>query len=359
MENGVTNRQLFFIGIITTIGFSAAELPKIMGETAGTGAWFTLLLATVFFSFAVFVIVYLGNEYKGKTLFDYSKLLVGKPLSYCFSAIYMIYFFVLLTLIVRSSADIIKSEILFKTPIWASMLLIIAISGYAASKGLTNLGRIIEYLGFILLAIGFILHIITLTQGNMLDIMPLFDTSEAMKYIDALPSTIFMFLGFEVITVIPFTKSNGVKSVLSAMASIFVLGIFYILIVESCYSVLGVDDVVNYDYPLVVAIRELDISILQFAKRLDLFFFIAWLTAIFCSVSMVAFTVTEYTKKLIPKFKGNLVLVILCALALLAGLLFPNTEVVSTFFVWFETYLGLIPAFIIPFFLFVVHLCKS
>ncbi len=256
MENGVTNRQLFFIIAISAFGFSAAELPRILGESAGTGAWLTLLLASVFFAFNVSIITYLGYVYKGKSLFEYSRLLAGKTVSGLFAAIYFAYFFMMLSLTVRSSADTIKSEILFKTPVWATMLLIFSISLYAASKGLSNIGRIIEYLGLIVLITGCVLHLITFTQGSFLNVMPLFDPSQTSRYISALPSTIFVYLGYEVITIVPFTKRNGAKAIWTAVLSIVAVCFFFILIVMSCYAILGLDDIVNYDYPLIIAITR-------------------------------------------------------------------------------------------------------
>lgn len=330
-----------------------------MGDTAGTGAWLVLLLAAVFFSFEIFIIVYLSYVYKGKTLFEYSKILAGKVATYCFAALYAVYFTIMLAFIIRSSADIIKAEILYKTPIWATMLLITSISLYAASKGLTNIGRLIEFLGLIILPIGFVLNTITFHQGNILNIMPLFDASQKDVYIHALPSAIFGFLGFEVITIIPFSASNGAKAIWTSILSIFVLCFFYILIVESCYVVLGVDDIVNYDYPLITAIRRLDINVLQFAKRLDLFFIIIWLSSIFCSLSMLIFTAAEYTRRFVRKINLNILLVCICALACFMGLLVPNSEEVGSSFLWFATYVGLIPAFVPPFVLFILHLFRG
>jgi len=359
LENGVTNRQLFFIIIISALGFSASELPKILGESAGTGAWFTLLLATAFFAVDVFIIVYLGYVYKEKSLFEYSRLLVGKTVSGLFAVIYLVYFFIMLSLIVRSSADTIKAEILFKTPVWATALLILTISLYAASKGLTNIGRIIEYLGLISLVTGFILYFITFTQGDFLNVMPLYDLEEKNRYFNALPSTIFCYLGYEVITIIPFTERNGVKALWTAILSMLVLCCFFILIVESCYAILGLDDIVNYNYPLIIAIRRLDIAIFQFAKRLDLFFIMAWLTSVFCSLSILSFTTAEYVRKLAPKLNKNLALTLTGALAFGSGLIIPNAEDVSELFVRFINYFGLIPAFGIPMLLLIIHFIRA
>lgn len=358
MTNGVTNRQLFFIIIISAVGLSSVAMPKIMGAAGGTGAWLSLLIAAIFFMAIVLLITHLGRLYPGKSLAEYSELLVGKVISRIFCGFYIVYFFVFLALFVRSSADIIQAEILYKTPVWATMLLIMIVSLYAASKGLTNLGRMIEYLGLIVLIISFVLQIITFTQGDSLNNLPLIDTAEISRYIQAVPFAIFGYLGFEVITIIPLSRRNGSKSKLTAIASILVVCIFFITLLEVCYSVLGVDDIVNYDYPLLTAIRRLDIAALQFAKRLDLFFIMAWLTSIFCSTSLIVFASAEYAKKLIPKLNGFMPMLVIGAAAYVAGLLIPNAEDVLQSFNLFITYIGLIPAFVIPLVLWIAHLFR-
>ncbi|ACL18729.1 spore germination protein [Desulfitobacterium hafniense DCB-2] len=359
MTNSVTNRQLFFIIIISTVGLSAVVMPKIMSEAAGTGAWLSLLIAAVFFVADVLLIIHLGCLYRGKALAEYSELLVGKAVSRIFCGIYLIYFFIFLAFFVRSAADIIQAEILYKTPIWATMLLIMSVSLYAASKGLTNLGRILEYLGLIVLITGFILQIIAFTQGNPLNNLPLIDPAEISRYIRAVPSAIFVFLGFEVITVIPLSRRNGSQALLTAGIAVLVACTFFIVQLEGCYSILSIDDIVNYDYPVLTAIRRLDIAALQFAKRLDLFFIMGWLTSIFCTTSLIMFASAAYAKKLIPKLTGITPMFAIGGAAYATGLLIPNAEDVLLVFNRFTTYTGLLPAFVIPFVLWVAHLLRS
>ncbi len=359
MISGVTNRQLFFIIIISAIGLSSVAIPKIMAEAGGTGAWLSLLISAVFFMAAAWLITHLGHLYLGKSLAEYSELLVGKVVSRIFSGFYATYFFVFLFLFIRAAADIIQAEILYKTPVWATMLLIMSVSLYAASKGLTNLGRIIEYLGLIVIVVSFILQIITFMQGNPLNNLPLIDKAEIGRYIRAVPATFFGFLGFEVITIIPLSERNGSKAKFSAVAAIFIVCIFFIVLLEACYSILGIDDIVNYDYPLLIAIRRLDIAALQFAKRLDLFFIMAWLTSIFCSTSLAIFASMEYAKKVVPKLNGFMPMLVMSAAAYVAGLLFPNAEDMLRTFDVFTLYIGLFPIFVIPFVLWVAHLFRS
>ncbi len=358
MKNSITNRQFFFIIIISSAGFSTTALPRIM-LGAGTGAWFVMILGAVFFCLNIFIITYLGNKYKGMTLFEYSQVIIGKKAAYLFGGIYALYFLILLAFIIRTSADVIKSEILYKTPILATIILVIIISLYAASKGLTKVGRILEFLGTIILIIGVLLYSITFSHSHIMNIMPLFELSEMNAYLEALPFTIYAFLGFEIITCVAFTNSNGTKSIKTSIGAIVFFCLFNILTLESCYGLLGIDDIANYDYPLIAAIRRLDIHSLQFAKRLDLFFIIIWLLTIFCSTTLLLFAVKEYASKLAPRIPTNILWPLISIAACLIGLSIPSAEEAERYFIQFVVHIGLIPAFVIPLLLFTIHLYKN
>lgn len=354
MTENVTNRQMFFIIFLRIVAGSVLSLPLIMAQKAETGAWLVLLIASIIACIPVVIIVYLGNLFKGKTLFEYSKLLVGKFLTYIFALIYILYHFSLVVLLTRSTADVIKGEFLNKTPLYSTMILLLIVTGYAASKKLNNLGRICEFLGIIILIANFVLHTVMLTQGDFRNIKPFFDISQINSYLKAFPSTIFLFIGFESLTIIPFTKANGKKSIWISIISILTAGITYIYVTQTCYMILGVEDVAHYNYPNVAAIRILDIPVLQFLKRLDLIFINAWVFSIFCSLSFVIFTVTQYTQKLFSKLNFNFILMIVCVLAFIAGLLPKGPKQVSDIHLFLTTYFGFIPALLIPLILLIV-----
>jgi spore germination protein (amino acid permease) len=358
LQKHVTNGQLFFIIFFTLTGYSVIELPKTLAESSGTGAWFTIIVTTVFFMFAASIIAYLGYMFKEKTLYEYSRLLAGKFITYIFALIYVVYFLVVLSMISRSTAEIIKADFLPKTPIWAISFIILITSYYAASKGITNLGRIFFFYGVIILCMSVEIHTIMFFVGDLINIQPLFDVSETGKYLSGTFTAILSFLGYEVLTVIPLSKKNGKKAVYYSAGAILAAGLFYIFIVESCYAVIGVDDIVNYRNSLIVAIRRIDVQFLQFLKRLDIVFIVSWLSAIFCTVNILVYTLNEYVCKLLPTKKKFIVLTAVTIIAYIGSLIPQNADVASKILLIFTGYLGLIPAFLIPLILLIIAKVK-
>lgn len=123
--------------------------------------------------------------------------------------------------------------------------------------------------------------------------------------------------------------------------------------------VLGIDDLTSYNFPNISAIRRIELPILQFFKRLDLVFINVWIFSIFCSLSFVVFTTVQYLSKIFTKAKYNLILCIVCIGAFVMGIPFKNAEQLSSVWLGWTTYLGLIPGFIIPLILLITAKVKK
>ena len=117
MNKFVTNRQIALMMYCVIVGYGVIELPKSVAESAGTGGWFSLLIAGIIFILITYIITFLQYVYEGKTLYEYSELLVGKFITYVFLIIYILYFFIAFTMIIRVYAETIKLIILNKTPV--------------------------------------------------------------------------------------------------------------------------------------------------------------------------------------------------------------------------------------------------
>lgn len=359
MTEQVTNRQIFFILFITLTGYSVIELPKTMAQTSGTGAWLTLMLSAVIFSILASIIAYLNFLFEGKTLVEYSNILVGKFITFFFSLIYFVYFTTVVAMLNRAAAEVIRIDLLFKTPIPVTMFIMLIFSGYAASKGITNVGRILEYFGLIIILLVIFIHIAMFSQGDLMNIRPFYDSAEAKQYITALPDTVLYFLGFELLTVIPFTKVNNKKAIGQVVRTILFVGVFYVIIVETCFMVLSIEDAKNYTYALIVAMRRVEIKQLQFLIRLDIIFFMAWIFAIFSTFTTVIFAATSYFNKLFPSLNNKWSLIIVLAISYLIGGLLSNMNLVNQIITIAINKLGIIPAGGIPIILLIMAKVKK
>ncbi len=354
MMSAVSNRQLVTILFLTLTGYSVIELPKIMAESVGNGAWFTLMITSVIFAFTSLILTYLGTVFEEKTLFEYSTILVGKSLAKIISVIYLFYFFGVLILITKSVALVINHDYLEKTPMNLIVFMCIVPSIYAASKGLTNIARIIELYGVIILLTAFFLHSLMIYKGDVLNIRPFFNPDEVVTYLKGISSAIIPFLGIEVITFIPISKNNGKKIIMICFFTIVFVGFFYSFIVETVFMMLSIEDTIHYNDALIIAIRQLEIPLFQFFTRLDSVFYIVWIMAVFSTISILLYGVNDYATKLLPKINMKVSLMGIGLLNFIGCILINGPDEITSIFKYFS-YIGLFVLIGIPLFLLLVY----
>lgn len=345
---GITDRQMFFLSFDLIIPFIIPVLPNIMANNFKSGSWVFIVSATLIYSLEAGIIAYLGYLYKNMTIFEYSREIAGKFISYIISILYMFNFFIFFSLLIRSVSEVIKTEIMTNTPLWVTIFVMILASGYAVSKGLTDIGRIVEIVGTFVIIIGLSMNLLMFLDGNALNMRPLLNFYDLSKYIKSFPLSLYLYSGFEIITIIPFTKHNGKKAIRSAMLSIVILGLFYIMITETCFMELGIEDTVNYNYPFITAIRRIDIRILQFLKRIDLIFIVTWLFNVFASSSILLYGTVEFARKIFHKPGSNKIIIVICIISFIVALLPKSDAEVNNIILNYCYYASGIIIFIIP-----------
>lgn len=360
LKNKITNRQLFFILLLTLASFSVINISKVMVENAGTGGWIPVLITTIFFAFVASIIVKLNIMHKNKMLYDYSKDLVGRVFTYIILLYYFIYFTLILVFTVINQSIILQANFLQKTPIWASILIGIPVFCFIAYKGINTIARMVEFFGVVYLITAISVHILMFSQGKIERILPIFNPAEVKKYLAAIKYAIFPFMGAEVLLFIPLNKRNGKKAVKTAFLTMITIGIFYIIIIQSCVMKVGLNDIVHYKDSLIVAIRYLEIPMLDFLKRMDFLFLTVGFTGIFMGISMLYTVLTELLSKIFVKI-NRLVIVIFLAVFSYLLCLFVNTFFLeySKFIKNIGALLGLIAGVFIPTVLLIISKVKK
>ncbi len=326
MNEPLTNRQIALMVFGGIVGYGIMGLPKNIAEVAGTGGWIPLLITTVIAIIAGYMFTYLGYVHTEKTIYDYSTLLTGKFIGNILILMYIIYFFSLFTMVSRVSSELISLTILIKTPISVLVLVLLLVSYYGITKKLKGIGRICELYGITTIFLSLIIHILISTQGNLINLRPLIPPLGIVTYVKSIPASIFAILvGVEVISLIPFNRNINNKKVFKYVSfMILFIGFFYIFIVESCISVLGVDNIVYYNNSLMATIRRINIEFLQFLSRLDAIFLTLWIMAIFTSILLNAYATVFLLSKWFKRVSFNKLAFIVIVLGFFTSML-PKT----------------------------------
>lgn len=358
MNKFLENRQIAFMMYCTIIGYGVIGIPKDAAESAGTGGWFSLLMATIIFMFFAYIIAYLQYVYENKTLYEYSELLVGKLITYIFLIICIIYFFTFFSMIARIYAETIKLIILNKTPVTYICILFYIVVFYALKKGIIVIGRVCEIYAFLNI-IGFIfINFLLCTKGTWLNIHPIFVVGDIMTYLKGIAKLVLPYLGIEVLLFLPISRKSNKNICKHITLIVGFIGVLYIYIAESTMSVVGVDSVINLKAASFTVLRGVDIYHLEFLRRIDGIYVIFWTMNIFCEICLYGYGTITFTRKIIKNSRYSYTAIIITFIACIAALI-PKTKDQVESIIHYNSYLGIIVSLVIPTILFVIMKVKK
>jgi len=359
VNNYITNRQIAFLLFLTLTSYSVVDIARAMAASAGYGSWLTILVASLLFAFIGLVIISLNYRFKGDMICDYSKKLTGNFISIVITMYYIFYFFLIVVFLNTQLSSILEAEFIPRTPRAVTMAVSIPIFCFIAYKGVITVGRLVEYYGLIYLIIMAAVFIIMLTQESTMRIRPFFNEADAYLYFQALREAIFPFLGIEILLVIPLSHKNGKSVKTTVFLAIISIGLFYALVVESTILKLGMNDIMHYNNSAIVAIRDMELSFLNFLKRLDVLFLTVGFSGFFMGISVVYTAILELLSKLIPKAKRWLLIMIIGVISFILAMIVLESQAFTEFVLDTGRYLGLIAALVIPITLLILSKVKK
>jgi spore germination protein (amino acid permease) len=302
IPNSVKNRQIIFILFTTITCVTIITIPKMLALSAKNGFWLTVLIGSVIFGLIAILICKLNLMFEGQALYDYSQKIVGKGVTYVIAVFYIVYFFIVSTYLCDNFADILHFDFLLKTPQWGELIIGIPLFGYIAYKGITNVARLMTIIGTILFIVLVILFVSMLNQGTANHIKPLYILSQTGNYITAVKEMIVPLLGAEVLLVIPFTVQNK-KAARYTFFTFLGIGLFYILATAGCIMMIGMNEIIYLDDPLIEAIRLVQYQQIEFLQRVDIIYMVFGFMGVFAGKSMVYLVIVEYVCRMFPRLK--------------------------------------------------------
>lgn len=356
MKSSITNRQIFFLLFLTLTAYTIISIPEVVAQNSGSGGWLSILITSLFFAASAAVIVRLNSAFPGMMLYDYSGQLVGKLIAVLLAMYFILYFLLVSTYLNLQLTSVLKAEFYPMTPKWVMLVLSIFAFGCVAYRGVTNVARLFEILGAIVLIAGIVTNVIMSYQGDFHEIQPFFRASKWMEYLSGVKYMITAFLGVEVLTAMPLGGEKVGRSVITAALSILVTGLFYITVVEACIMMLGREAAKNYNFALIEAIKMVENPIVE---RFDILYLTVGFAGLVAGVSAVYLALVEYVVKLIPKLGRLIVVAVVGAVMIGLGVLVEPIHAISDLLEVVMRYTGLVSAFVIPLVLFMIMKVKK
>jgi spore germination protein len=303
VNSSLTGKQISYLLFGITMGYAVLSIPKNVAEKGGTGGWMVVIVGVIITIVLSQMFIYVGTYFTNETMEEYLPKLTGNFISYCIIIIFAIYTFLVGTLIARLTCETIRLTMLIHTPVWALCVLLLFVSFYSMTKSFQSLGRIAEIFGMIIIIFGIMIFTIIFTQGKITNIKPIFAFSE-IDFFGTLSVIGFSLTGLEIFPIIP--MHNNKKDISKNIIIIqLIIGFMYILIIECCISVMGVESIIKYEETLFATMRRIELPQLQFLKRIDGIFLIVWLLALYFTVLYECYITVYFTERLIKVNKAS------------------------------------------------------
>jgi spore germination protein len=230
---------------------------------------------------------------------------------------------------------------------------------YTAYKGIRTVARFCEIVGVLFITIAIIIHIAMLTQGQLNYIQPFFVPEDTLSYFKAIPATITSFLGIEVMTLIPIAQQDRKKAPKVAFFVILVIGLFFILVVESSIMMIGMNEIKNNNNALISAIRHIELPTLSFFERMDVFYLTIGFLGMYCAKTIALLSAIEYACRILPKVKRIIIVAVVSAVMVLIDVIYFSNEGFVEFFKIFFLSAGNAAAIGIPVILLILAKVKG
>jgi len=291
------------------------------------------------------VIVRLNSAFPGMMLYEYSRRIVGRAAAYALAVYFALYFLLVSVHLNIQLTAVLRAEFYPRTPQWAMLAVTVLVVGSVAYRGVTNVGRFFEVIGLVFVITAVITHFIMILQGEPNEILPLFRASQIPRYLAGTKDVVIAFLGIELLLIFPLSGKNSARTAATAFLTVLLVGVFYVVVVESCIMMLGMDSTKNYSFALIEAIKQVDNPILE---RFDILYLTVGFSALVAGLCGVYLALVEYAARVLKKAHRLVVVfgagVAIAALSIAAQMLKAPQEM-------FETALmtsGMASAFLIP-----------
>ncbi|WP_158630131.1 GerAB/ArcD/ProY family transporter [Cohnella sp. AR92] len=338
--------QVIAMCLITNLGLIFFLYPADIIASLSTGHWSAVLLGFVIHIGMVSVYIKGLSKCAPKNVIDLFQS-AGNVFAFLMLLPLAVYFVMMLIITVRAYAEIVTMVFLAQTPLWTIMLLFLALSTLVSLWGIESLFRTSMLIALLFFPFLIIVVILSFQNVDWHYMLPFVDRKTATfsyvfhrPFLQSLFAFVggFLFLGF----IPPYVPYQSRKII---MASLLLLPFFLISVYVPLLT-FGENTASKFPFPFIMAVDTVDISWLMF-DRITIFFMISLLCFVVLFLSLVMWMTLQLLKRSMHFFNAPIASVLLAATVFIVCLLVPSWSNVEQM-IWWNTYLRLYAAFVIP-----------
>ena len=327
-QTKLSGLQLTFFILQTQIGVGILGLPFNVYLKSKQDAWISVIIAGLLVQGVIFLLWLLGSRFPSKSIFEYSKLLLGRGMGTLLNCGYILYGLLVTALVLMYSTKIIKMWVLIFTPKWIIMVLLVVTAIYLAKEDVVGISNIYVVVSSLILFLLVISIIVLVTYP--VDFRYLFPMAHSggFNWLKGANEAYFSMLGFELMLILyPHFQQIGSASILKSVtvANISVTGIYCFMTIVSIVT-FSPAEIEIVPQPVLYFVKSLYLKIIE---RIDLVFVSLWIVNVITSLTSYLFFSTEGTSffiRKVKKVKRTFLPIIFGIIGLMIALLVKNEQ---------------------------------
>jgi len=286
--------------LITTITSTAIIL--LPGSIAERDAWLATLLGLVVGQTVAVIISFLGQRFPGKTIIEYTEILLGKYIGKAVSALFLTFFGYLAALTLWDFGIFISNSLLVGTPMVAINIIGILVATYTARYGLEVIARVNQiFLPLIIISVlAASIIVFTMPNTSLVHVLPVLENG--IKPLLAGTAKVADWLGEAIVLgmVIPFFYPPKYSRPV-AMAGVLISGLILTLISLVVVATFGKNSPTLF-FPFYSAVLLIEIARVI---RLDVVITTIWIIGAFIKISFLLYILAHGTAQWFKLGKHN------------------------------------------------------
>ncbi|MEK4009254.1 GerAB/ArcD/ProY family transporter [Paenibacillus sp. FSL H3-0333] len=275
----------------TLLGAGVLTLPRSVSKSVGTpDGWISTLLGGAIVMLVVLLMVKISQQFPGKTVFQYSRLLTGRFIGGILSMLLILYFITIAGFEIRTLAEVTLFFLLEGTPIWAVILPFLWLSTYLVYGGINSIARVYTIVFPISIMILLISFVLSLRMFDIDNLRPVLSKGWSPVFA-GLKSTVLVFTGCEVTMTLVAFMDDPKKAVKAMLGGLAILLSIYFLTIIIVIGGISIDSAITSTWPTIDLLRSFEVPGFFF-ERLEFPFMVIWLMQMFCNFSSFFFQST-------------------------------------------------------------------
>ncbi|HIW33207.1 MAG TPA: spore germination protein [Candidatus Paenibacillus intestinavium] len=283
-DDRITANQAMASMACTTLGAGLLVMPRVLIQEVGTpDAWMTLLLSGVLVVLALILFVKLSEKFPKKTLYQYSSIILGRPLGNFVCLLFCLYLVLTSAYELRILAEVIVFYLLEGTPKWAIVIPLMLVSYYLLLGGVNALMRLFQIVLPITLIIIIIIYGLSFSMFDIHNLKPVLGDGIAPVF-NGLHHSFNSFEGYELVAIYYVHLNEPKKAVKSFALGLGLVVVIYMVALILIIGSLSLEAGMLSTWPTIDLMRNYEIKGFFF-ERVEILFMVIWVMQLCCAFS--------------------------------------------------------------------------